>query len=127
MQYLKTRNTEKYRSIAKEDELRGCYVNKILIVLFKFYKRLQQEVFELRSKLDAKEKALVSQENEFEEYQKLITKKHEQDLEEMQETLKKELRAMKKEKDSSMAELVQVMLLIPCNNHKRLSEYILSI
>lgn len=65
-------------------------------------------MFELKNKLDVKEKALVSQENDIEEYQKHISKKHEQELEEMQEVMKKELRTMKKEKDSSIAELEQV-------------------
>ena len=55
---------------------------------------------------------MICQESDFEEYQKQAVNKHERELEEIQEVMKKEMRTMKKEKDSAMADLEQVSLFL---------------
>ncbi|XP_066936354.1 protein Spindly-like [Clytia hemisphaerica] len=68
---------------------------------------LVQESFELKTKLEVKERALLAQEHDFEEFQRQITKKHENDIEEIQENMRKELKNAKKEKDSANNDLEQ--------------------
>lgn len=70
-----------------------------------------QESYELRTKLEAKEKAILVQESDFEEYQKQTFKKHEEEIQEIQENMRRELKSSKKDKDAANTDLEQVSII----------------
>lgn len=74
-----------------------------------YFQRLVQESFEFRTRLEAKEKAICAQENDFEEYQRQMVKKHSEELQELNENMRKELKNSRKEKESASTELEQVL------------------
>lgn len=69
-----------------------------------------QESYELRTKLEAKEKAILVQESDFEEFQKQTFKKHEEEMQEIHENMRRELKSSKKEKDTANTDLEQVYI-----------------
>ena len=71
-----------------------------------------QESYELRTKLEAKEKAILSQEIDFEEYQKQTMRKHEEKMQEIHENMRRDLKTSKKEKDSATNDLEQVLFCL---------------
>ena len=69
-----------------------------------------QETFELKSKLELRDKSL---QYESVELQKQLQKKHEEEVEEAISRVKKEQGTIKKERDSMANELEQVSIAIP--------------
>ena len=69
-----------------------------------------QEMFELRNKLEVKEKSLFAQQLEFENFQKHLAKKFKEDEEELQNHHKRELNAIKKANEVLNSSLEQVCL-----------------
>lgn len=69
-----------------------------------------QETFELRNKLELKEKSIYSQQQEFEAYQKQVSKRNETDEEELRNQFKKDFNLLKKEKDTVLNDLEQVCI-----------------
>ncbi|XP_057312821.1 protein Spindly-A-like [Hydractinia symbiolongicarpus] len=72
--------------------------------------KLVQETFELRNKLELKEKSIHSQQQEFEAYQKQVSKRNETDEEELRNQFKKDFNLLKKEKDTVLNDLDQAQL-----------------
>lgn len=69
-----------------------------------------QETFELKSKLELRDKSL---QYDSVELQKQLQKKHEEEIEEAISKVKKEQGIIKKERDSMANELGQVRITIP--------------
>lgn len=69
-----------------------------------------QETFELKSKLELRDKSL---QYDSVELQKQLQKKHEEEIEEAISRVKKEQGIIKKERDSMANELGQVRITIP--------------
>lgn len=69
-----------------------------------------QETFELRNKLELKEKSIYSQQQEFDAYQKQVSKRNETDEEELRNQFKKDFNLLKKEKDTVLNDLEQVCI-----------------
>lgn len=69
-----------------------------------------QETFELKSKLELRDKSLQYESVEF---QKQLQKKNEEEIEEAISRVKKEQGTIKKERDSLANELEQVSIAIP--------------
>ena len=69
-----------------------------------------QETFELKGKLELRDKSL---QYDSVELQKQLQKKHEEEIEEAISKVKKEQGIMKKERDSMANELGQVRITIP--------------
>jgi len=87
-----------------------CHIEQMRLEHDTEMEKLVQESFELRNKLELKDKALNSQQHEYEEYQKQALIKHNEEKEEIENTFKKECANIKKDKEQLHSEFEQVSL-----------------